>query len=355
MPHDQPSTTGALPLEAIASAAETLRRGGLVAFPTETVYGLGADAKNPDAVARVFALKGRPANNPLIVHVTGPDMAQPLTHWSARASRLAAAFWPGPLTLVLPGRGALPESVTAGGPTVAVRAPDHPFALALLFAFGGPLVGPSANPSGRTSPTLAQHVRDGFPHALPDGLTILDGGACNAGIESTVLDLSGPRACVLRPGVLGAAALSAALGEPVAPAGDGSNEAYGDTGTPLKSPGMLDSHYAPMTPAVLVESGALSGFVAARERGERVAAVAFSLDALGLSASHAVIPMPRTASAYAARLYAALREADALSPAPTLIVVESPRTLIAAATTEDAAVWHAVLDRLCRATRPGTP
>ncbi|MGQ0628206.1 MAG: L-threonylcarbamoyladenylate synthase, partial [Phycisphaerales bacterium] len=228
---DQPS------VGEIMSAAERLRAGGLVAFPTETVYGLGADAFNPRAVDAVFTAKGRPSHNPLIVHVSGPDMAQALVaDWTPAADALARRFWPGPLTLVLPRSRSVLDAVTAGGPTVAVRSPDHPTAIALLFAFGGPLVGPSANRSGGVSPTCAAHVRAGFDSSE---VTVLDGGTCPTGIESTVLSLATPAAPeVLRPGVIGPAELSRCLGVTVRIAAMTSQP-----NGPLMSPGMLESHY----------------------------------------------------------------------------------------------------------------
>jgi L-threonylcarbamoyladenylate synthase len=314
----------------IRRAAETLRSGGLVGFPTETVYGLGADALNPAVVARVFALKGRPATNPLIVHVADEAMARSVASaWPEEARRLGAAFWPGPLTIVVP-RGALvPEAVTAGGPTVAVRVPNHSVALALLRAFGGPIVGPSANPSGRVSPTTALHVRDSFP-----GLLVLDGGPCAAGIESTVVEVS-PHVRVLRPGILTADALGAALGQTVGYA------PHESAGGPARSPGRHEQHYAPRAPAVLIDIERLPPVLAGAE-----AVVVLARSNVDVRPPHRLIRMPGAAAAYAAALYAALREADAQGP--SLIAIERPP-----GDSAEPQLWLAVADRLRRATGPG--
>ena len=219
----------------IARAAALLRAGELVAIPTETVYGLAADARNDTAVAGIFAAKGRPSFNPLIAHVADAASAQALVDWPAEAERLAAAFWPGPLTLVLPlkqGHGLSPR-VTAGLRTLGVRVPDQPATLALLRAFGGPLAAPSANPSGRLSPTTPEHVIAGLG---PRVAAVLDAGPCPVGVESTILALDpGPR--LLRPGGVPVEALEAALGMPVAHPG-------ADPEHP-QAPGQLASHYAP--------------------------------------------------------------------------------------------------------------
>ena len=221
---------------AIERAARLLRSGGLVAFPTETVYGLGADATSDRAVAAVFAVKGRPRFNPLIVHVPGLAEAEGLAEFEARARRIAAHFWPGPLTLVLRRRdgSGLSLLASAGLDTVAVRAPAHPVAQALLRASGRPLAAPSANRSGRLSPTEAAHVAA----ELGDNLgLILDDGCTPVGVESTVLDLSGETPALLRPGGVTLEALTALLGPVAMPAAG-----------PLRSPGMLASHYAPALP-----------------------------------------------------------------------------------------------------------
>lgn len=197
----------------IAAAAARLRAGELVALPTETVHGLGADAMNPAAVRRIFEAKGRPADHPLIVHL--PD-AEQMTQWARDIPReaiaLAQAFWPGPLTLILKREDDVPLEVTGGQDTVGLRVPGHPLALKLLRAFGGGVAAPSANRFGRISPTTAQHVRDEFHDTLGDALTVLDGGPCEVGIESTILDLSGEAPRILRPGAISAEQIAAVIG-----------------------------------------------------------------------------------------------------------------------------------------------
>jgi L-threonylcarbamoyladenylate synthase len=215
-------------------AAEIWRAGGLVAFPTETVYGLGADARDDLAVARIFEAKGRPRFNPLIVHVESAARARDYVEWSDAAEIMASAFWPGPLTLVLPLRegAGLSPLVTADLPTLAIRVPAHPVARALLQAFGGPVAAPSANPSGRISPTEAGHVMAGLAGRIE---AVVDGGACPVGVESTILGLAGDPV-LLRPGGVPVEALEAALGQPIA------RRVEGET---LSAPGQMRSHYAP--------------------------------------------------------------------------------------------------------------
>ncbi|WP_109467679.1 L-threonylcarbamoyladenylate synthase [Albibacillus kandeliae] len=223
-----PDSTG------LARAAALLAEGGLVAFPTETVYGLGADARNGTAVAGIYEAKGRPSFNPLIVHVADVEAARRYVEWSDLADRLAGAFWPGPLTLVLPlreGHGISPL-VTAGLDTLAVRVPEHPTAHALLAAFGGPVAAPSANPSGRISSTTAGHVLAGLGDRIA---AVVDDGPTPVGVESTILGLA-PVPTLLRPGGLPAEAIEAMLGEPL----QGLTE-----GGPLTAPGQMTSHYAP--------------------------------------------------------------------------------------------------------------
>lgn len=217
----------------IDELAVRLRAGGLVAFPTETVYGLGADATSSDAVLAIYETKGRPRFNPLIVHVADLAMAETLVEFSPLARQLAR-FWPGPLTLVLqsrPGAG-LSDLVTAGLDTVGIRIPDHPLALALIRAAGRPLAAPSANPSGKLSPTTAEQVRRGFAGRVP----VLDGGPCQAGVESTILAVTGDSVVQLRAGALPRETIEAAIGRPVAVAA---------AGAAIAAPGMLASHYAP--------------------------------------------------------------------------------------------------------------
>lgn len=226
--------------DALRRAAAALRAGGLVAFPTETVYGLGADATDDRAVALIFEAKARPRFNPLIVHVPGPDAAAGIAVWSDLADRLAARFWPGPLTLILRRKreSGISKLVSAGGETIALRAPAHPLARALLEASDLPIAGPSANRSGRISPTTAEHVRQNLGDRVD---VILDGGACPVGVESTVLDVSDDRPVLLRPGGLARDAIETVLGEALPPGGDG---AHGER----RSPGQEKSHYAPRHP-----------------------------------------------------------------------------------------------------------
>ena len=228
---------------AIRSAAEILLRGGLVAFPTETVYGLGANAFSADACAKVFAVKRRPRFDPLIVHVGGESELGVVCHFrDPRARRLAAVFWPGPLTLVVPRTPAIPDIVTAGLPTVAVRVPEHPVARALLAEARIPIAAPSANPFGYISPTLASHVERQIGADIE---LVLDGGACTVGVESTIVDLTGERPVLLRPGAIEAERIEAVVGELARAA---------KTEAP-RAPGQLDSHYAPRTRLVLVDEG----------------------------------------------------------------------------------------------------
>jgi L-threonylcarbamoyladenylate synthase len=218
----------------LRAAAGLLGAGELVAFPTETVYGLGADARSARAVAGIYAAKGRPAHNPLIVHVADLAAAEELAVLDPRARALAERFWPGPLTLVLPLRpeAGLAEAVSAGLPTVAIRVPDHPLAQALLRRFGGPLAAPSANRSGRVSPTTREHVLEGLGGRIA---AVLDGGPCPLGLESTILGFEAGRAVLLRPGGLPLEAVAAALGGPVGAPAPGR----------VTAPGQLGSHYAP--------------------------------------------------------------------------------------------------------------
>lgn len=316
---------------ALARAAEVLRAGGLVAFPTETVYGLGAHALDERAVARIYAAKGRPAYNPLIAHVADADAARALVSaWPLAAELLARAFWPGPLTLVLPKRALVPDAITAGLPDVAVRVPGHPVALALLRAAGIPVAAPSANRFTQLSPTSAEHVVASLGDAVD---LVLDGGPTTVGIESTVVDLSGPLPRMLRPGMIDAAQIGAVVGamdeRPLAV----------EAGAARTSPGLVDRHYAPRARLVPFDDGTraatLAAAAGAATRGEQVGSLAFS----PLPVAEPRI-MPRIAAEYARRLYAELHGLDALGC--TLVLVER---------VPDAPEWAGVRDRLERAAR----
>ncbi|EPY00537.1 putative translation factor [Magnetospirillum fulvum MGU-K5] len=242
-----------IPPDRLTEAASLLAQGGLVAFPTETVYGLGGDATSDSAVAAIFAAKGRPSFNPLISHVASVEAAAALVEFGPLAQALAARFWPGPLTLVLPRRSDSPISLlaTAGLDSIAVRMPDHPIALALIRAFGRPLAAPSANRSGAVSPTTAAHVAQSLGDKV--GM-ILDGGPCRVGVESTVLDLTGPVPLLLRPGGIALEELEAVLGtRPARPSPEAGSP------TAPRAPGMLSSHYAPTLPVRLDASDAAPG------------------------------------------------------------------------------------------------
>ena len=304
----------------ITKAVELLRRGSLVAFPTETVYGLGADASNLSAVKKLYAVKGRPSNHPVIVHF---DSAARAFTWARdvpeAAAKLAKKFWPGPLTLVLKRSPLAHDFVTGGQDSIGVRVPAHPVAHELLAAFGGGVAAPSANRFGRVSPTTAAHVREDLG---ADVELVLEGGPSEVGIESTILDLSGAKPALLRPGKISAAAIAAVIG-PV-------EEKRADS--PRHSGG-LERHYAPRTPALLVPTQDLDREIAKRK--EKVAVLAFSRPDERVDFW---LRMPRDAKAYAHKLYGALRELDAADC--EAILLESP---------PDDAEWSAVLDRLRRA------
>jgi L-threonylcarbamoyladenylate synthase len=249
----------------IAQAAEVLRCGGLVAFPTETVYGLGADASNIDAVKKVYVAKGRPRNHPLIVHVARVDQvhtwAQSL---SSDAERLAERYWPGPLTLIVKRAAHVNDLVTGGQDTVALRVPSHPVAHALLDAFGGGVAAPSANRYGRVSATTADHVRSEFGNTID---CVLDGGATDVGIESTIVDVSGDAPALLRPGHITARQLEETLGRTLAARGEASPRA----------PGTLAKHYAPQTPLMVMEADLVLELASSMARqGQKVAVLARS-------------------------------------------------------------------------------
>jgi L-threonylcarbamoyladenylate synthase len=316
----------------IERAAAILRAGGLVAFPTETVYGLGADASNPAAVAKIFAAKGRPQDHPVIVHLAGVEL---LSLWAgeipAAAHELAAAFWPGPLTLILKRAAGVPDCVTGGQDTVGLRIPGHPVALALLQAFAGEAGGrvfsgvaaPSANKFGRISPTTAGHVRAELGDEVD---CVLDGGECSVGIESTIVDLSRGRAVLLRPGQVTRAQIAAVVGAEVG---------LPDAAAPRVS-GALQSHYAPRTPLHLIAAAELPARLAAL-RGKKIAVLARADAPAGLNDVDWQTA-PRAAAAYAHELYASLRRLDALGC--DAILVEAPPA---------APEWQGVNDRLRRA------
>ena len=322
--------------DSLARAVEILRAGGLVAFPTETVYGLGANALDADAVARIFAAKGRPATNPVIVHVATVEQVAAIADWSEDADRLAAAFWPGPLTLVLPRRGGVPDVVTAGGPTVAVRIPAHPVALRLLAMLGLPVAAPSANRSNRLSPTTAEHVYADLNGRID---LILDGGPTTGGIESTVVDVTSRPARLLRPGLIDPGAIEGIIGRPVEQASRLLSESQAgrlsyEANAPLPSPGLLPRHYAPRTPLECVEGDGLPRTRELRATGLRVALVTRRHHPQDVY----ILTMPADPAGYAARLYAALHQLDA--EGFDRLIVELPPD-------EDA--WLAVRDRLRRA------
>ncbi len=303
----------------IEAAARLLRAGRLVAFPTETVYGLGANALDPEAVARIYAVKGRPPTSPLIVHVASVEMARSLvTSWPDLADCLAQRFWPGPLTLVLEKQPTIPSIVTAGLATLGLRMPAHPMALALIKAAGVPLAAPSANRFTQLSPTTADHVRRSLGSDVD---LILDGGPCQVGIESTVLSLAGSQPVLLRPGGISRADLEAVMG-PVTTAGDMSAAAH-------PSPGMHPRHYSPRTRLLLVEDGKVP------EQGK---GIYLRHEHPPIRSNITVVQMPATAADYAASLYGRLHQADAAGY--DWIAVDAPPE------TPD---WEAILDRLGRA------
>ena len=287
---------------AIARAAARLRAGGLVAFPTETVYGLGANALDARAVANVYAVKNRPRFDPLIVHVAdAAAVADYATGIDGRARRLMERFWPGPLTLVLPKRPAIPDIVTAGLDTVAVRQPAHPVALDLLRSVQFPIAAPSANPFGYVSPTTAAHVQDTLGHTLDE---ILDGGPCSVGVESTVLALDGPRAVLLRPGGVTLEQLESVIGEIDIRASSG------DSARPdPRSPGTLPWHYAPRVPLILLQPGQA---VPRPAKGDQVGLLTFAprAEASGYAVTEHLSANGDLIEA-AANLFAALRRLDA--------------------------------------------
>jgi L-threonylcarbamoyladenylate synthase len=341
LPEILPTHTPALFRAAVERAAALLRAGEIVALPTETVYGLAANALDPAAGAKIFAAKGRPAHNPVIIHVASLEMARRcVAQWPPMADALAAAFWPGPLTLVLPRAPEIPDIVTAGGPTVGIRWPSHPFMQEVIRVSGFPLAAPSANVANALSPTTAAHVAASLGARVP---LIVDGGQCQVGIESTVLDLAVTPPRVLRPGLIHEESLSAVLGRPV-----GRIPAAGAAGEALRSPGLLPRHYAP--------KARLRVLTWRDEADLRAQLAALGVDGKGNSPAaaglfvlaHTRIPagqdlgnvsvIPHDPEAFARALYAELHRCDAAG-ARWIIVEAVP----------DSAPWRAVADRLARA------
>ncbi|MEY3788599.1 MAG: hypothetical protein RLZ75_2806 [Pseudomonadota bacterium] len=316
---------------AIEHAALLLRQGHLVAFPTETVYGLGADASNPEAIRKIFQAKGRPANHPLIVHISGIDS---LNDWAINipdaAKKLATHFWPGPLALILNKKPNVPLEVTGGQETVGLRMPDHQVALSLLKAFGGGIAAPSANRFCRISPTQAAHVEEELGDAVD---LILDGGSCQVGVESTIIDLSGKQPKLLRLGHITQKDIEAVLQTELIIVSSQAEQ------TELRAPGMMAVHYAPTTCSIICPTDHLPA---------KIDELFFHNKKIGLL-SHSkkqpenklirMISMPLQAPAYAQVLYSSLRELDSLNL--DIIIIEKPPTLEA---------WQAINDRLKKAT-----
>jgi L-threonylcarbamoyladenylate synthase len=321
-------------------AAEYLRAGELVAFPTETVYGLGADARRDEAVRKIYAAKGRPSGNPLIVHVADPADARPgmgfTANWPQAAEKLAKRFWPGPLTLIVPRGPGLSELVSGGRHTVALRCPKHPVADALLRTFGGPLAAPSANRSGFTSPTTAGHVRAELDGRIP---LIIDGGACPIGLESTVVDLSENVPTVLRPGAITVEMLREAIG------GVQLGMMTVRPEESAASPGLQARHYAPRTAAYRfgrAEWKRAEQFAAGQLAAGGKVGLLSSLDEVHLAAPHETIRMPAAETEYARSLYGALREVDGKGLKAILVLMPEMH----------GGMWAAITDRLQRATEP---
>jgi L-threonylcarbamoyladenylate synthase len=323
--------TPALFTAAVKQAAALLRAGELVALPTETVYGLAANALDPRAVERIFQVKGRPAHNPIIVHVASEQMARNCSaEWPAVADKLARAFWPGPLTLVLARGATIPDIVTAGGPTVGLRWPSHPFIQAVIKECGFPLAAPSANPANRVSPTTAEHVRTSLGDRID---LIVDGGPAQVGIESTVLDIAIWPPRVLRPGMIHYQALLAVTGK--LQSGQESSQ------TVLRSPGLLRRHYSPNARLVVWSWSDEAGLRGESSRADvplhKIHVIAHSRvpSARGFGG---VFIIPHDAVAFARAIYAALHECDQAG-AELIVVEELP----------EGEEWRAVADRLRRA------
>ena len=326
----------------LQEAAELIRRGDLVAFPTETVYGLGADAGNASAIEKIYQVKGRPANNPLIVHV--PDVAAAQSYSAGLtplAVAFAQAFWPGPLTLVLPRNDRICPEVSAGKNTVAIRCPRNPVAQELLRTAGRPIAAPSANRSGHTSPTTAQHVYDELAGHIA---LILDGGPCGVGLESTVVDVTGTTPAILRPGAVTQAMLARCLGAAgfSTPVTVLTRHAGNSTNEPLDSPGQLESHYAPRTAAYRFYASdlpRLNAYLPAM-RNRRIGMLC--LEGFAAPAGLAkLLVLPAAEQACARVLYGALRELD--TAGYDVLLIQCPENSVG--------VWAAIEDRLRRATK----
>jgi L-threonylcarbamoyladenylate synthase len=311
----------------IYHAADLLKQGQLVAFPTETVYGLGADASNPEAVAKIFHAKGRPADHPLIVHLA--DAAQ-LADWAINvpeaALRLANAFWPGPLSIILTKQDWVPFAVTGGQNTVGLRVPNNPVALSLLRAFGGGVAAPSANRFGRISPTQALHVVEELGNEVP---CILDGGACEVGVESTIIDLSGEQPALLRPGRITRSQLETVLQAPV----------LLKPQHKIRAPGMMAVHYAPNTLAYLCPSAEIGDVLLTQAAAGKKIGLLLCRSTTPADLATTVIQLPYQADRYENALYHSLRELD--KQQLDIILIEQP---------DGDESWHAVHDRLSKAT-----
>ena len=309
-------------------AVEVLRRGGLIGLPTETVYGLGADASNELAVRRIFAVKGRPSNHPLIVHLASVERAREWSsHFSPHAEALARAFWPGPLTLIVRRNARASDAVTGGQDTVGLRVPRHPLALELLARFGGGVAAPSANRFGKVSPTTAAHVQSELGAEVD---LVLDGGPSEVGVESTIVDVSTDTPRLLRPGGVPREALEAVLGRPV----ELLTKAEG-----VRAPGLLESHYAPRAGLWLVTAAEL--FDEARRRAaDGAKVVVLAPEGTPLPPGVVLLTVPPDAEGFARVLFARLREADALGD------------VLLAVPPGEAGLGLAVRDRLQRAAAP---
>jgi len=334
-PKNATSPTPAAQL-ALKRAVQLVRSGGLVALPTETVYGLATDALDSESVDRIFQAKGRPATNPLIVHVADKEMAKTLAaDWPDTADAIASHFWPGPATIVVPKKKIVPDNVTAGGSTVALRCPDHRIMQWIINQSGYPLAAPSANRSESLSPTCASHVLESLRHRVD---LILDGGQCVHGIESTVIDCTATPFQILRPGPIDREHLESILGETVTV----NTQSIDMHQTQTRSPGLHARHYAPKTPLELTTDAA-SRVKELLETGSRIAWMTSHIDdpvTRSLASSHnvLVIPVPKTPNAFAAMLYATLHAIDKRE-LDRIICDDPPHTHS----------WEAIRDRLSRA------